>query len=72
LIVSEEICGRFGSFDGSASSYRLTRDFGPDYVRSASLFERLSVFSENLKYIKQKTVPSFAGGDDVQRFERQG
>jgi hypothetical protein len=25
LIVSEEICGRFDSFDGSASSYRITR-----------------------------------------------
>ena len=25
LLVSEEICGRFGSFDGSTSVYRLTR-----------------------------------------------
>ena len=25
--ISEEICGRFGSFDGSASTYRATRAF---------------------------------------------
>jgi len=25
LMVTEEICGRFGPFDGSTSSYRLTR-----------------------------------------------
>jgi hypothetical protein len=28
LIISEEICGRFGSFDGSTSSYRAGSD-GP-------------------------------------------
>ncbi len=46
-IVSEEICGRFGSFDGSSSSYRASSD-GPllvfsDNLVSASLFGRLLV-----------------------------
>lgn len=45
-MISEEICGRFGSFDGSTSSYRATSEAHfvlSDDVVSASLFGRLLV-----------------------------
>ena len=42
LMISEEICGRFGSFDEQTTAYRLTRATQfivmSDDVRSASLF----------------------------------
>ena len=43
LMISEEICGRFGSFDEQTTAYRLTRATFlrvSDDVRSASLFVR--------------------------------
>ena len=46
LMISEEICGRFGSFDEQTTAYRLTRATFlrvSDDVRSASLFGRLLV-----------------------------
>jgi len=42
-LVTEEICGRFGSFDGSILHIDFL-ELRLDYGRSASLFERFLVF----------------------------
>ena len=57
-------------FDGSKLAYRASRFFADDLV-SASLFDG-TVSLCGTMYIRQKTVPFFAGRDDVQGFERQG
>ena len=75
LLISEEICGRFGSFDEQTTAYRLTRATAfmlmSDYVRSASLFVWF-LFLLKLKHNKQNNDVPPEQWDDVQRFERQG
>ena len=55
--ISEEICGRFGSFDEQTTAYRLTRATQfivmSDDVRSASLFVWF-LFLLKLKHNEQK------------------
>ena len=75
-MLSEEICGVFGSFDEQAFAYQLTRIFWAyvwvfDDVRSASLFVGFR-YLLMLKHIKQNKISHLNRWDDVQRFERQG
>ena len=75
LLISEEICGRFGSFDEQTTAYRLTRATQfivmSDDVRSASLFVWF-LFLLKLKHNEQNNDVPPEQWDDVQRFERQG
>ena len=67
LLISEEICGRFGSVDGSASTYRALRVLPDDRV-SASLSCRVSVSFETEAHTDRR-LHSFSDGCDVQRFD---
>ncbi len=53
-MVSEEICGRFGSFRWTNSKHIALVELRFDNPVSASLFERFPVIFDNLKHNKQR------------------
>ena len=69
LLVTEEICGRFGPCDGSTSAYRAGR-LRP-MIQCQLHCLAVSGFRWNQKH-RAETILAEAGQDDVQRFERQG
>ena len=60
LLVSEEICGRFGSFRRIECLYIALVGLLSDDLVSASLFVRLSVSDETRSTYRQKTSSGLA------------
>ena len=69
LMVSEEICGRFGSFDGQTLHINASR-LRPMMKCQLHCFAAFGAFGT--WSTRQKDCPDLAGRDDVRGFERQG
>ncbi|WP_218588329.1 hypothetical protein, partial [Loktanella atrilutea] len=77
IVISEEICGRFGSVRWIRRLYIALLGFRPDDGVSASLFDVVLCYlwitwsTEDRETSASNTLAGL-DVDDVQRFERQG